>query len=110
MGAAALWFFSLFRAFTATLRYLSLFALRLKTLFSSLRACSHQSGFRCWPLYREQTSQAHLLKGFVNVLRGLEELLGEHVDVALANVVRDFLFGRFALLLQFTLVGLKILK
>lgn len=42
--------------------------------------------------------QAHLLKGFINISCGFEELLGEHVDVALPDIMRHLVLSRLAML------------
>lgn len=47
-------------------------------------------------------AQAHLLKGIINIGCCFEELLCEHVDITLSDVMRHFVLGGLALLLQFT--------
>lgn len=50
-------------------------------------------------------AQAHLLKGFIDIGCCFEELLCEHVDITLSGVMRHFVFGSLAILLQFTFSG-----
>lgn len=42
--------------------------------------------------------QAHLLEGFINIGCGFEKLLGEHVDVALPDIMRHLVLSRLAML------------
>lgn len=114
LAAAALWFLSLFSAFTATLRYLSLFMLRLYTVLSSASAYrQHHKGGKKLTIQTvvcqwfshlvERTEPVHLLKGIINIGCCFEELLCEHVHVTLSDIMRHFVFGCLIQLLHFTL-------
>lgn len=50
-------------------------------------------------------AKAHLLKGNINIGCCFEELLSEHVDITLADVMWHLFSGGFTLLLQLPFSG-----